>query len=333
MKRNHIFILIPIFISIGIFVSFNFISHQNNKPVLKVLTYSSFSGVYGPGRKLQKEFEAICNCLIHWVLAEDSTGMLQRIHFKIPIDVILGFDQITFNEFKNIQWMSLNLKSPILIPEVHSYKTNYVVPIDWSPIGFIYKNSKIKLSKNIQTDLFIPEKISLPEPRTSTLGLQFYYWIYSTLGGDISLIKSFLQKLKEKIYGPIFSWSLSYGIFQKDHVDMSLSYLTSLAYHAQDSKLYHFAYSQKGHPYQVELAGVPKNCTECNLALAFLDFLITKKAQKIIMESHFMFPVIKMSKDTTFSSLKIPKLISYEKLDLFLKQKEKLLEIWKENLY
>ena len=331
--KNNIFIILLVSFFLFIVVFFNFFSNKEKLPYLKVLTYSSFSGVYGPGRRLQALFESDCQCRIQWILVEDSTKMLQRLKLKIPVDVALGFDQITIREFKNYNWKLLNLKSYSLIPEMLSHKTKYFVPIDWSPIGFIYRDSKVRLVQSLKKDLFLAEKISLPEPRTSTLGLQFYYWIYYSFSGDMSLIKKFLQQLKKKIYGPISSWSLSYGFFQKGHVDMSLSYLTSLAYHLERHTTYQFSYSKKGHPYQVELAGIPDSCSNCSLALDFLNFLMTEQAQKIIMKHNYMFPVIQNINVSPFSSLKIPSLISYRDLSHFLNQKKKLLKIWNDTLY
>ena len=331
--KNNAFIILLVSLFFFSFVFFKFFPSKEKQPYLKILTYSSFSGVYGPGRRLQTLFEAYCHCRIQWILVEDSTRILQRLKLKIPVDVALGFDQITIREFKNENWKLLNLKPYSLIPEMLSHKTKHFIPIDWSPIGFIYRNSKTRLVQSLKKDLFLAEKISLPEPRTSTLGLQFYYWIYSSFSGDISLIKNFLEELKKKIYGPISSWSLSYGFFQKGHVDMSLSYLTSLAYHSEKSTAYQFSYSEQGHPYQVELAGIPDSCSNCSLASDFLNFLMTEQAQKIIMKHNYMFPVIQNIKTSPFSSLKIPSLISYRDLSHFLNQKKKLLKIWNDTLY
>ena len=322
--------LIILFFVVSFYLSFK---KTENKPSLNILTYSSFAGVYGSGRKLQKEFEAHCDCRVRWILATDSTHMLQRLKLDIPVDIVLGFDQIILKDFNKLKWKSLNLDNHYFVPEVIAYKTKYIVPINWSPIGFIYRSSELQLVQDMKEDLVIPKKISFPEPKTSTLGLQFYYWIYFSFSGNHHLITRFLKKLKKKVYGTFFSWSLSYGFFQKKRVDMSLSYLTSLAYHHEESISYSFSYSKKGHPYQVELAGIPEDCINCKLASNFLNFLITKKSQRTIMKSHFMFPSIKGVSNALFSSLRKPSLISYEKLPNFLNEKERLLRLWQETFY
>ena len=108
--------------------------------------------------------------------------------------------------------------------------------------------------------------------------------------------------------------------------------MTSLAYHRQEEGdfSYGFAYFDRGHPWQVEFAGVPATCQRCTLALRFLEFLLEPPAQKVIMESHFMFPVISEVQTGVFSDLKPPKRISYESLPDFLQKKEELFKIWRQ---
>ena len=113
---------------------------------------------------------------------------------------------------------------------------------------------------------------------------------------------------------------------------MSLSYLTSLIYHRREERdlSRRFAYFEKGHPYQVEYTAVPETCKECRTALRFVNFLLKPQAQKVLMESHFMFPVVPKVETELFSRLKVPSAISYHLLSDFLRNKEKILKIWKE---
>ena len=187
--------------------------------------------------------------------------------------------------------------------------------------------------QSLQDLSLLPKKISFPEPRTSTLGLQFYYWMYSQ-ASSMENLKSLLKKLKNTIYGSLSSWSLSYGLFQKNHVDMSLSYLTSLIYHHKEQRdtRYKFAYFKEGHPYQVEFAGIPASCVNCNLAQDFVLFLTKPPVQKILLETHYMLPVIKNFNTQDFLQLRLPKLISYKRLEEFLDKKQQLLKMWQEVL-
>ena len=304
------------------------------KPYVKVLTYSSFAGLYGPGNTLKKEFEKFCNCKIEWFVAEDSTTLLQRLFVLPSIDVVIGLDQISIKKSKSNQWKDLSFLKRKLNESFLKKFPKWFIPINWAPIGFISKNHqpKIKQLKNLHE---ISYKISFPEPQSSTLGMQFYYWIYESFDGDTLQIKSFLEKIKSKIYGPVFSWSLSYGYFQKGHVGASLSYLSSLAYHLKEenSQNYQFHYFDEGHPYQLEMVAVPAICSNCDLAIQFVEFLLSPQAQSIIRDKNYMFAVSNVSKKNNLFDLKKPKPISYHLLDNFTENKEELLLIWKKHLY
>ena len=73
----------------------------SQKETVKVLTYSSFAGVYGPGRMIKTQFESLCECKVLWFLAEDSTALLQRFTLLSDIDVVIGWDQITLKSAKD----------------------------------------------------------------------------------------------------------------------------------------------------------------------------------------------------------------------------------------
>ncbi len=403
---------------------------NQKKKRLMVLTYSSFAGVYGPGRKLKSRFESFCGCKIQWLVSEDSTALIQRLFVYPSVDLIVGLDQISARAAARLKWQPLDglyalIREPdrqipvspegqasssserhihsLAAPAGHSSggfseepaaagqpqapeqalvkealfeglpldSRPFFLPIDWAPVGFLYKESSAGRGKNsakssrfarAPTDGSQPPKaghqtfkpqakrglraseiislrqlpelqgqISFPDPRTSVLGMQLYYWIYQAFGGDLRGIKAFLARLRPRIYGPVFSWSRSYGFFQKGRVDMSLSYLTSLAYHIEEEAggAYRFARFREGHPVHVEFAALPAGCASCGLARGFAGFLLSREAQKIIMESHYMLPARGgMQKSAAFAGLGSAKAISYKNLDQFMSQKKRLLSLW-----
>ena len=305
------------------------------KPHLKILTYSSFAGVYGPGQMIKTQFELVCRCKVQWFLVEDSTLLFQRFSLLSQIDLVIGWDQITLKGVEKDLWENLSFFKKKLNPTTKSFfQSDFFFPFDWAPIGFLYKGKKINIY-SLKSLFEMEGKISFPEPRTSTLGLQFYYWIYEVFEADKKRIIKFLRNIKEKIYGPVFSWSMAYGLFQKGKTNMSLSYLSSLLYHHQNPKEedYRFAYFEEGHPYQVEYMSVSKNSKNKALALRFAQFLLSEKIQNHILETNYMFSVSK--KNFSHQLLKESSLqfLSYKKLDLFIKNKKELLDLWKKNLY
>ncbi len=336
----------PIFLSfaiIGLGISaFLFFSKIPEKKILKVLTYSSFAGVYGPGRDLKEIFKSFCECELQWFLAEDSTALSQRFALIPGIDVVIGWDQITLQSAEKGQWENLDLLKEKFIKEgIHrdfgkeSFLQNpYFFPLDWAPIGFIHKDKNRSL-ESLKSLYKIKGKISLPEPHSSTLGLQFYYWIYEVFEGNAQDLFHFLKTLKNKIYGPVFSWSLAYGFFQKGQTDMGLSYLSSLLYHQKEDKgkPHFFAYFKEGHPCQFEFFSISKKSKNKKLALVFATFLLSKEAQKLIQEKHYMFSVSKEIGTHKLLKQEQVKFISYKRLNDFIHNKEDLLKMWEKTLY
>ena len=312
-----------------------------NPPVqsLKVLTYSSFAGVYGPGRKIKEKFESFCDCELQWFLAEDSTALLQRFVLVPEIDIVIGWDQVTLQIAEKKQWENLSfLKKEFIkmkiFPEEKFFQNPYFLPLDWAPVGFISRD-KNNVPLSLKSLYKVKGKISFPEPRSSTLGLQFYYWIYEVFKGDKKQLAAFLEKLKDKIYGPLFSWSLAYGFFQKGQTDMGLSYLSSLIYHQREEKNkdFFFSYFEEGHPYQIEFMSVSKESKNKELAVKFAKFLLSEEIQEWIRETHYMFPVSKDISDDKLLDLRQIEFISYERLNEFMEQKKELFKLWEESLY
>ena len=332
MKKAVFYVLASLLLVFLFYLSIRFEQYQ--KPSLKVLTYSSFASVYGPGPNLKAEFEKNCSCQLQWFLAEDSTALLQKFLLLSEIDMVIGWDQITWPlEHKHL-WEKLSFLEKHFIIESPFLNSPFFMPLDWSPIGFISKKSEYKISSLHSLKKF-KGKISFPEPRTSTLGLQFYYWIYETLKGDTKLISQFLKRFKSQVYGPVFSWSLAYGFFKKGQTDMALSYFSSLLYHQKEEpeQTYFFSQFQEGHPYQLEFFSVSKASKNKKTAFHFAEFLLSKKAQKILLERHYMLPVSKQAAVKSSASVNRIKLLSYKKLNEFIKNKQNLLELWEESLH
>lgn len=328
---------VVIFCLFILFILVIFPDSKHNKPVIKVLTYSSFAGVYGPGRELKKHFEARCFCKIQWFLTTDSTMLLQRFLILNDIDVVIGWDQVALLQQKPTQWLDISDLQKKLIKTqaaVSFILSPYFLPIAWSPIGFISTTDQKPIS-SLKDLANITGKFSFPEPRTSSLGLQWYYWIYTRFQAKDRQIFQFLKQIKNKVYGPLFSWSMSYGLFQKGKTTSSLSYLSSLLYHQAQTtkKSYVFSFFKKGQAYQIEYLSVFKNSKNKNLALKLAHFLLSQQGQDILQKKHYMFSVSKQFDSHKLLNHKQLKLISYKNLARFLKNKKKYFQLWKKAMY
>lgn len=326
MKKFYILIITVFILAISIYRYLP--SSSSSKKVLRVMTYSSFLNIFGPGEHIKKEFEKICACHIKWIRVTDSTLFIQRLHLKkdgFKTDVVLGLDQLSLKNAELLPWKNIIIDKNIFTSPAKNFVSHKFIPYDWSPMSFI---SKIKRDKINLKDLLNQEfkyKISLPYPRTSTVGFQFYYWIWSVFKNKTA---DFLKDLKSQLYGMSPSWSISYALFQRGHVLLSFSYLSSLLYHAQQKQKDFYAVSFKqGHPFQVELAGVSGFCTQCELAQKFVHFLLTPAIQQILYKKNYMLPVTYLSSQSVKLLFK-QKLISYKQLDTFLELKKHRLDMW-----
>ncbi len=311
--------------------------YSSHLPVLKVLTYSSFISPYGPARNIQKEFEKECECRIRWVEAEDSTLMVQKLQMRpdgLGIDVLLGLDQLTLSlAFDSWEWKNLSIYNFPWINPAQYWVYSWAVPISWAPLTFVSKDANDRPSDFLSLlDKKWEKSISIPHPRSSTVGLQFYFWLYSSLKPNE--ISQFLRKFKSQIYNVSHSWSASYGLFQKGKASLTFSYQTSVMYHEiEENEEYFNSSFSKGHPYQVEYAVIPATCTSCPLAKEFIKFLLKPEIQKILMEKNYMLPVIqRVTQGTPFENLKKLPLISYKTVKSFLSNKDGWIEEWEEVL-
>lgn len=283
-------------------------------PVLKIYANSSFVAKWGPGPDLQKLFQEKTGVKVELVESSDLGMTLQKIAFENEAslaDVVLGIDQFdVVKQAPKIRWR------PIVKTSENNYQEDIAnlpedknfIPYDWAPMTFIGRQDDgIKLEK--LDDLLKPElkgKIALEDPRTSSPGLQFLAWVFENKSADDA--KVFLKSLLKQVHSYSPSWSTAYGLFTNKQADVVFSYVTSPIYHVVEEKnsdyiSYEFA---EPLPVQVEFAGVPATCKNCEQAENFVNFLNSPEAQKIIMKKNYMFPVIKNVKEgTPFDTVKI----------------------------
>ena len=66
-----------------------------DKPVLTVLTYDSFTAEWGPGPAVEQAFEATCACDVQFQTAGDGAALLARLQLEgaaTTADVVVGLD-------------------------------------------------------------------------------------------------------------------------------------------------------------------------------------------------------------------------------------------------
>jgi thiamine transport system substrate-binding protein len=309
---------------------------DNSSPSLKVYSYSSFQSHYGPGPEIVKAFEKQCYCNVSLVNAGDAGLLLQKLSLdaKSP-DVVIGLDQHTLKRAeRDFQWQPLQLKQIKWQKALEGIDKTYFAPINYSPLTFLYKKSvhPVQNFASLISQEF-ENKIIIQNPQSSSPGFHLLNWLSKTYK-DSEEFKQYIKRFSKSIYQVSPSWTSSYGLFNNDKAPVVFTYLTSLVYHQQkDHKTEIQAMKFAGsHPVQIEFIGIPKKSKNKKLAQEFVNFLLAKSAQKIIMQKNYMLPAIEgVTVGTLFAQL--PNLnISYKKFQLKTeKQRVQLIQLWQEH--
>ena len=314
------------------------LSTQTN--VLRIYAYSSFANSWGAGPELVKVFQAQSGTQVDLIDVGDSRMILNRMRLegdRLAADLIVGLDQYSLEEARDLRRfeslsdlvrdVSWNSKLPA---EARGYED--FLAFDWAPLSYVYRLSGKRAPTSIQ-DLMQPEwKASWVgvDPGTSTVGFQWLEWVMGVFGEARAAVE--LKALLPSMKTVAPSWSGAYGLFQKKHVELAFSQITSVIYHRLEEKNfdYDWARLKEAHPYQVEFAGIPRTCVACKEAYDFLYFLVSAPAQQILMRKNYMLPTIAgVVEGSEFESLEIPPLAPLKASSLSSTQ---LLEIWKESV-
>lgn len=279
----------------------------SSEPVVRIFGYTSFVGRFGPGPELKAMFEKDCKCRVEFIEGSDSGILLQRLKIEgesLGADLILGLDQFDLEKaLKEQKWRKLNLGNLDVYEPVKSVLSNgHFVPFDWGIMSFVARKGELGHMPAALDDLLSSEltkKIALEDPRTSSPGMQFLFWVIQSKGEEDGF--AFLKKMMDQAHSFSPSWSTAYGLFTKKQAKLAFSYYTSPLYHEleEKNKDYIGLKFKEPHPMQFEFAGIPEFCRNCDLAEQFVNLVLSPAGQKIIMEKNFMFPVVKGVREGT----------------------------------
>ena len=281
---------------------------------LTVYTYESFTSEWGPGPKVKQAFEKTCECTLDFVSLPDGVALLTRLKMEgqaTKADVVLGLDTNLIEEAKATGLLVEHSIDTSNVKVPGGFSDPVFVPYDYGHFAVIYDTETIKnpprsLKELVEGDA--SQKIVLEDPRTSTPGLGFLFWMRTVYGDEAPQAWKTLQKRSLTVTP---GWSEAYGLFTKGEAPMVLSYTTSPAYHmiAESNSRYQAIEFSEGHPIQIEVAAMTR--TE-NRALAqdFLTFMISPEFQDIIPETNWMMPAAATSTplNPVFGKLVQPKI-------------------------
>jgi thiamine transport system substrate-binding protein len=231
------------------------------------------------------------------VTSDDAGTLLSRLKLEgssTKADVVLGLDT---NQLADATATGLFAPhgidaSGLSLPVAWTDET--FLPFDWGWFAFVYDSTKLtsppkSLQELVDLDGSKPS-IVIQDPRTSTPGLGLLVWMRSVYGVGAA---DAWRKLAPKVVTVTQGWSEAYSLFLKGEADMVLSYTTSPAYHVAVEKNPNFraAIFPEGHFLEIEIAAVTKASDSPDLALPFMEFMISDAFQSAIPEGNWMYPV------------------------------------------
>jgi len=286
------------------------------KETLTVYTYSSFASDWGPGPKIEANFEKICDCELAFIALDDGVSVLNRLRLEgknSQADIILGLDDSLIATAKETGLLSKHNVdlSPITLNKnnaQNNWSDDTFVPFDYGYFAFIYNSEKLKNPPKSLKELVEQRddiNIIYQDPRTSTPGLGLMLWMKSIYGEEANVA---WQKLAKKTVTVTKGWSEAYSMFLEGEADMVLSYTTSPAYHmiAEGKNQYVAANFSEGHYTQTEVAAIVKSSKNKPLAEKFMNFMLSEGFQSEVATGNWMYPVTDVALPKQFAELTLP---------------------------
>jgi thiamine transport system substrate-binding protein len=304
---------------------------------LRALAYSSFINEWGPGPGLARAYEAATGRQVEFLDGGDAGLLAAKIRGS-GADAVIGFDQLSLPLARaSSAWRPLRdpaeAAKPAKAREARNERLRQgeFLAIDWSQISFIYRKGEVEPPRSLDdlADARFAGAIALPDPRASSPGLQLLLWVLDAKGVDAGF--AFFAGLRQNVMATPPSWAAAYGLFQKGQAKIGLGYATSPLYHSleEGDARYASAIFADGQPEQVEYAGVPANCGDCQAAEDFALWLQSVPAQKIIMRKNYMLPIVDAAAEgTPFAAAPRAPVLKLKSTEALLARRDELFARW-----
>lgn len=295
------------------------------KKSLRIYVYESLIGEYGVATQWKKDFEASCGCGIDFISFSDAHLMLNRLILEgkaNKADLVLGLDNSLLDKALNSGLFQPHQVTAAtdLLPIAKNAVQPYFYPFDYGWLAVMFHQGQARPPKSLTelTDYGTkPKYFILEDPRSSSPGLGFVYWVEKMLKADTA---KFWQALAPKILATPQGWSEAYQMFLNNKDSLVVSYVSSPLYHeiAEQRTDIQALSLKEGAFLQVEYVGIVKNTSSLALAQDFVRFITSPKAQSLVAEGQWMFPVVKVPLDARFTKVHQ----AYEKFSQVLFPKE-----------
>ncbi len=263
--------------------------------VLTIYTYDGITSEWGLGPKIFPKFEEKCGCKLNVVAKGDVGAMVSQLIFEksdARADVVLGIDN-TFKQQVAAKDL-LQPYEPVNIAEIDASLRggdSRFIPFDWGYVAFVYDSEKIGRPADLEalTGKQYERKIVIEDPRTSSPGKAFLFWVAQEYGEGTA---DYLRRLKRSLLTVTPGWTEAYNLFLQGEALIVLSYSTSPAYHILSENTTKFKAAMFPKMYrQIEYVGVARGAKHPELAGQFVQFMLSKDAQEQIPLGNYMYPV------------------------------------------
>ncbi|MBP5450764.1 MAG: thiamine ABC transporter substrate-binding protein [Treponema sp.] len=278
---------------------------ETPKKEVVVYSYDSFVGEWGPGPELEKLFEQKTGLDLVFVDCGDAVQAYNKALLEkdnVRADVIVGIDNNLADKARASGILEpytpkdavTNISSTVASFAQSSLGNDgLLTAYDYGHFAIIYDSESSVPAPTSLEDLtkeIYKKKIILMDGRTSTPGLGFVAWTLAVYGDKY---EDYWKALAPNILTMTSGWSEGWGMFQNGEAPLCVSYTTSPAYcvEYEDTDRYKTLLFDQGHVLQVEGYGLLKNAPNPDGGKLFMDFLISKEAQEVLLLTQWMYPV------------------------------------------
>ena len=321
--------------TILIFLTTLFISFSIYAEKLTIYTYDSFVSEWGPGPIIEKIFEEKHNADVEFVAVDSAATLLNKVILEgdtSKADIVLGLDMNLFDLAEQSELFTSHNINDInnLINLPLKWESDKFVPYNYGYFSFVYNEANLKTPPKSMDELInsTNARIVIQDPRTSTPGLGLLTWmkaLYGDKAGDE------WKKLNKKIISVTKGWTDAYyNFFMAGEADMVLSYTTSPAAHIMFEERYDILATtfEEGNYITIEFAGILNNSQNKDLAIKFLNFMLSEEFQSVIPSTNIMYPVTNIRDlPEAFDKLNVPNFIQMDPKEIN-KNKEKWIDEW-----
>lgn len=302
---------------------------------LTVYAPDYFVSEWGPGPRIEKLFEARCDCDLQFLPGD----LLPRILLegeRTEADVVIGLNTDVTQRARESGLFAphgVDL-SPLTLPI--DWTDDVFLPFNYGHTAFVYNTTRLdNPPESFDALLDAPDDLRLvvQDPRSSISGLAMALWVHAIYGDEA---QAAWEKLAPKIVTVTRGWSESYGLFTDGEADMVMSYTTSPAYHiiAEDDTTKKAAIFPEGHYFMVELAAKVAGTDQPELAQDFMDFVLSEDFQSMIATGNWSIPAA-LPQDQWpegFQQLDLPENVLFYSEEEAARLRDEAIEAWRQGL-